>query len=82
MVVNVRQNILLWRARMPWQEGLGFPREGRWARSFIGSKTYSTIYTLQNGTVSRGGASSHCSISTCTIGCVHWMQSFWLRSML
>ncbi|KAK9794924.1 hypothetical protein WJX73_008825 [Symbiochloris irregularis] len=45
------QNILLWRARMPWQEGLGFPREGRWARSFIGAKTYSNIYTLQNGTV-------------------------------
>lgn len=38
---------------MPWQEGLGFPREGRWARSFIGNKTYSNIYTLQNGTVSR-----------------------------
>lgn len=45
------QEVMLWRARFPWKEGIGLPQGPEWAQGFVGGSRTAVVYGLPGNVV-------------------------------
>lgn len=45
------QEVMLWRARFSWKEGIGLPQGPEWAQGFVGGSRTAVVYGLPGNVV-------------------------------